>query len=135
MDLFGIGLAIQGMTEMYFRGARGAGRTISMIESVQDGDRIIFVKGDEARRVERLLKERNKDVACITIPPSKNPMEILGTSQGRTVFDHSWVEEFYLRAIDRTAKDINYFQENLSGFGTPHIETRRMAKEAARWRL
>jgi len=106
-----------------------------MIESVHDGDRIIFAHSNEAMRVERLLKERSKDVECITKQPSNFHPNEIGTSQGRTVFDHSWVEEFYLLSIDRAMSDIDYFQKNLSGFGEPHYKTQRMVREAAKWQL
>lgn len=118
------------------RSARGTGRSTSLVDSVMDGDRICFASSDEARRVERLLKERGVQVACIVVDP-KSPHDIFekGTSQGRTIFDHDWVEQYYLAAIEKASFNIDQLQKNASGYGEAHRETRRRAEEVARWRL
>jgi len=136
MDHFGIGAAITGSAHIYFRSARGTGRTVSMLDSLKDGDRIIFTNNNEAKRVEKLFKEDGKNVQCIVVDPQK-PEQLLerGTGQGRTIFDHSWVEQFYINAIERCKRDINFFQRELSGYGEPHRETRRKAIELAKWQI
>jgi len=48
MDLFGIGSAIKAMIVVYRQSARGTGRTVSMVESVKDGDRIVFTNSNAA---------------------------------------------------------------------------------------
>lgn len=116
--------------------ARRTGRTTSLVESVKDGDRICFASSDEARRVERLLKERGVQVACIVVDPkSLHDIFEQGTSQGRTIFDHDWVEQYYLAAIEKASFNIDQLQKNASGYGEAHRETRRRAEEVARWRL
>ena len=134
MDHFGIGAAIKGAVNIYFRSTRRTGKTISMINSLKDGDRVIFANSKEADRVKRLFKEAGKDVECITVNPRETERLLgRGTIQGRTIFDHTWVEEFYLSAIERCEKDIDYLQCELSGSGEPHRETQRKMDEMAKW--
>lgn len=58
MDHYGIGNAIKGIVGAYAESARRTGRTTSLVESVKDGDRVIFTNGREADRVKRLCAER-----------------------------------------------------------------------------
>jgi len=133
MDIFGIGAAMRGVMGVYFTGARQTGRTTAMIEAVNDGDRIIFADSKEAARVERLLLHRGKSVTCLTISPRDSRFFNIGTGQGRTIFDHSWVEHYYLNAIDTAGKEIDHFQGQLSGFGEAHYETQSKAREISKW--
>ena len=48
MDHFGIGAAMRGMFLNYMHSARRSGRTTSLVESVKDGDRIVFAERREA---------------------------------------------------------------------------------------
>lgn len=136
MDLFGIGAAMKSMSRVYFQSARGCGRTISMVESLKDGDRIVFVNRNEAERVERMCKERGVDVECIVVPV-KEPNKLFerGTSQGRTIFDHSWVEERYKLYIDDCENELDFFERENSGYGEAHRETKRAAYEIAKWKM
>ena len=116
MDHFGIGAAMQGMAMMYFRSARQTGRTTSLVESVKDGDRIIFADSREAERVRRKLLERGLRVECVVVD-TQTPGRVFerGTPEGRTLFDHGWVERFYLDAIDRARRDIDDIERQASG--------------------
>ena len=136
MDNFGIGQAMEGMAIVYFQSARATGRTVSMLENVKDGDRIYFSTAKEKLRVEKLLAEMGKTVECVVIKPD-NPSSVFerGSSQGRAIFDHSWVEEYYLNAIRRAGEEIDHFERETSGYGEPHRETRRKAEEMAKWRI
>lgn len=136
MDQFGIGAAIGALVSIYSRSSRGSGRTISLVESVKDGDRICFSTWQEAERVNRLLSERGVKVECIVIDPNR-PESLMhrGTSQGRTIFDHSWVEQFYANAVERAQKEIDELERQTSGYGEAHRETRRSAEEISRWRV
>jgi hypothetical protein len=49
------------------------------------------------------------------------------------LFDHGWVEQFYLAAIERAQRDIDHFQQQASGYGEAHRETRRRAEMLAAW--
>lgn len=136
MDHFGIGAAISATMRIYFQSSRRTGRTTSLLESLKDGDRVIFCEPREAQRFERLCKERGIKVTCLVLPP-QDPHRIqeLGTSagDGRTLFDHTWVERHYLAAIEQTAREIDVWQKHLSGFGEAHRATRRAAEEFSRW--
>lgn len=137
MDHFGIGAAMRGMLLNYQYSSRRTGRTTSLVESVKDGDRIVFADRREAERVERLVKERGVTVKCIVIDP-KDPGRLMErgslSGDGRTIFDHTWVEQFYTAAIERAASDIDHLQRETSGHGEAHRETARRAEEIVRWR-
>lgn len=136
MYQFGIGAAIEGAAKIYMQSARSTGRTTSMVDSVKDGDRICFMNSRESDRVKRLCLERGVNVECIVIEPglAERVFE-RGTPQGRLIFDHSWIEQYYLEAIKRAAAEIDRLQQQASGYGEPHRETRRRAEEMAKWRL
>ena len=136
MDLFGIGAAMKSMSRVYFQSARGSGRTVSMVNSLKDGDRVVFTNGREAERVHSMIKERGIKANCIVISV-KNPKSIFEhpTSIGRTIFDHSWVEHFYKDRIDTCAREINNLERESSRYGEAHRETKRQACEINKWRM
>jgi hypothetical protein len=135
MDHFGIGSAMKAMAAMYVHGARGTGRTTSLVESVKAGDRIVFAELREATRVERLLRERGVDVKCIVVPVREAERVFQRPpSEGRTIFDHAWVEQFYLGAIVRSMAELDHLERQASGPGAAHRETHRQAVELAKWR-
>lgn len=136
MDHFGIGAAMQAAAEIYTHSARRTGRTTSLVESVKDGDRIVFSCARESARVQRLCAERGVKVDCIVIDP-ETPRKIFefGTPQGRTIFDHSWVESRYIMAISKTMQEIDYLEREASGYGEAHRKTARKAEEIARWQF
>ncbi len=107
---------------------------MAMVESLKDGDRVCFTSSKEAEHVRRLCLERGVTVECIVLDP-RTPERIFerGTSEGRTVLDHSWVEQYFLQAIERANEDIARFEREASGFGAAHRETRRKALEMAKW--
>lgn len=119
MDHFGIGTAMYALARTLFRTAKGSGRSTSLIESLKDGDRVVFHSPAEAERVKRLCRDRRIVVDCITISP-KDPSRLFGTgtSIGRTLFDHSWVEQYYLHAIENAECEIDRFQTHASGPGS-----------------
>lgn len=121
---------MRGIARVFFLSARRSGRTTSLIESVKDGDRIVCATSNEVARLQRLCRERGRSVECIVIDPCA-PERIFqrGTSTGRTIFDHTWVEQYYIAALERAEKDIDQLQKEGSGFGAAHLETRRAANE------
>lgn len=136
MDHFGIGAALQGVAQVYFRSARRSGRTTSMVESLQTGDRVVFADPREAERVRRLCRERGQDVECLVLPPkSRHELPQRGTPKGRLVFDHTWLEQFYLDQLAGAQAEVDYLQREFAGYGEAHRETNRRAEEIARWRL
>lgn len=135
MDFFGIGSAVKGAAEIYFRSARRTGKTIQLLNGLKDGDRVYFATGEEARHFERLCKERNREIECVVIP-TKHPGKVFdrGTSQGRAVFDHGWVEKFYREQLEAIGKDIHDLETQSSGYGEAHEQTKMQALELAKWR-
>lgn len=135
MDHFGIGQAMKGMARCFFQASRGTGRTTSLLESLKDGDRVCCVNSQEADRLKRMLRDRKVDAQVIAVDP-KTPERVFerGTPKGRTIFDESWVEQYYMRALEAVAKEIDHFQREASGFGAAHIETREAVREASKWR-
>ena len=47
MDHFGIGAAFRAMANVYITSARRTGRTTSLLESLKDGDRVVFASSRE----------------------------------------------------------------------------------------
>lgn len=136
MDHFGIGAAMKGMALAYCSAVRRTGRTTSLVESVKEGDRIVFADEREATRVGNLLLDRGVAVNCV-VASTQSPEEIFdrGTSEGRTIFDHGWLEQYYQRGIDAMAGKIDRLERESSGYGEAHRETRRRAIERAKWGL
>lgn len=134
MDHFGIGTAVQAAVSVVMQASRRSGRTTSLVESVKEGDRIVFADPREADRVRRLCLERGVTVECIVVEPDR-PHEVLlkGTTQGRMIFDHTWVERFYALTVERAQVEIDKLEQAGSGYGAPHRETRRRAEEIAKW--
>lgn len=130
MDHFGIGTAIKAQTQMYFQSARRSGRTTSLLESLKDGDRIVCGDSREAERLRGLCRERGLAVTVIAVPVDRL-VELFNTppSEGRTLFEHTWVEALYTQEIGRLTAWVDSLQVQASGFGTAHIETRRKAEQ------
>jgi hypothetical protein len=135
MDHFGIGAALEGAARIYFSSARASGRTTSLLESLKSGDRVVFPTQQSASYMAFKCRERGLEVECVVVPPA-HPESLFERAipRGRTLFDHTWVEESYLLALQRCRVDIDHWQRETSGYGTAHIETRHAAQEIAKWR-
>lgn len=137
MDIYGIGAAIKGMVMTYSASARRSGRTTTLIESLRNGDRVVFSESAEADRVAMMCRDRGLDINCVVIDP-KEPQKLVHIgppSKGRTIFDHTWVERFYLNKVKKAVEEIDYWQRETSGFGETHMETKRQAKEIMKWQI
>ena len=138
MDHFGIGAALEGAALIYFRSARQTGRTTSLVDSLKTGDFVVFLEAREADRVKMLCKERGVEIGIAVIDP-KRPEDIFNKTgslkaDGRMLFDHSWLEAFYLFRLQEAARHVDELQKAVSGYGEAHRETKRRAMELARWR-
>lgn len=135
MDHYGIGAGVLGCINTYFISARQSGRTTSLIESLKDGDRVVFNNSREADRVKRLCVERGLNIEVLIINTGDFPSTLFQhhTPKGRTILDHSLVEDLYRKAINSVHDDIAYYQRQSSGFGSAHYETRGKATELAKW--
>ena len=129
MDIYGISQAITGVVETYFNLSRATGRTTHLADNLRTGDRVVFVDVHEAKRVQRLYKDRDIDINVLVVP-TRDPTQLFDrpASKGRTIFDHAWVEQFYADALADATKTIERFQTQSSGYGTAHEKTRAMFK-------
>lgn len=116
MDNYGIGAAIRAASLTYFSTARRMGRTTQMIDSLRDGDVIVFAERREADRVKRLCMDRGLvDVKTVVVDP-KHPLDPeTGMHHpthegGRRVLDHLWVEQFYLNALSNAEAFLDRYQ-------------------------
>jgi len=136
MDFFGIGNAIRVAIDMYIFISRRTGRTLSMINSLKSGDRVVFTNSQEANRVRRICEERGIQDVHFKVCDPRNVKDMFnyGTSQGRTIFDHSWVEQYYIQVIEQAIRDIDSLEVNLSGYSEEHIKTKLAAKECNKFR-
>ena len=134
-DFFGISQALRAGMNIYFAGARNTGRTVSLLNSLEDGDRVVFCDEKTARHTERMAKERGIKLEYMIADP-KDPSRLFerGTSQGRTTFDHSWVEQYFKDSLEHSTKRISNMQDQLSGYGEPHIQTKLKAREVQKYR-
>ena len=132
MDAFGIGSAIKGCCEIYFRSARQTGRTSDLIDNLNNGDRIIFVKNEEAKRWTRICKDIGKDIDCIAVNPTNTDIfNIRKNTKGTTVFDNAWIEIFQ---INSTIELIDKFQKELS-CNEELLETSIQNREQYKWKF
>jgi hypothetical protein len=135
MDFFGIGAALRAMARVYSETARATGRTNMLLDSVQPGDRIVCPTDQQARDLQRRMYERGmQGVDVIAVDP-RNPGRLYerGTSKGRTVFEHTWVEGFYMNTLEEAMQHLGTLQQRISGYGEAHRQTRRAALEARMW--
>lgn len=134
MDHFGIGAAIYGAARVYFQSARRTGRTTALLDGLKNGDRVVCATGAEAKHLERQCRERGVQVQVITLPTNlAYSIFDRSTPNGRTIFDHGWVERYYMGALENARAELDHLQREASGFGAAHIETRAMARELANW--
>jgi len=136
MDHFGIGAAVEGSAQIYFRSARQTGRTTQLIQSLQDGDRVVVHSHKQAQWLTRRAKELGKDIDVIACPIER-PEKVFeqSTSKGRTIFDHDWVEQYYMRSIKIAQEQLNYYERESSGWGPAHEETLMQAEALQKWRI
>lgn len=131
-DFWGIAPALKSSVDLYFSVARQTGRTTRLVESLKTGDRVIVMKIDHGRHIQRLCKERDVDITFSVIDVNDySKLYSLGTSEGSTIFDHVWLEFFYKNELERLGKFIEESESRLSGYDWRHRETaRRFAEEA-----
>lgn len=130
-DFHGIGNAVKGAAEVVFITGRQTGRTTLMLRSLQPGDRVICLTENEADHLRRRAKAEG--IKCVTF--ESVPLDALQRIrekkrvEGRTFFDHNWVEHFYKLRLEQTAQDIRAFEAMLS-----QDEDERKRELDPRWR-
>lgn len=134
MDHFGMGNAVHGAARTVFQAARRTGRTLSLLASVRDGDVIVFHDPREARRVKTMLAEAGLLKVECHVTPAGCPHDLYNQPpiEGRLLFDHGWVEQFYLNALERTRAEIDDMQSRFSALD-PLAPTKRARVEHMTW--
>lgn len=138
MDFFGIGSAIKGCAVNFFAASRQTGRTTQLIESLNDGDRVVCLSHKDAAwlrdRIKYFYKGVKKDIEVTSIPTREvHKIFEMHTPTGRTIFDHDWLERYYIEQIEDIKKKIDHLQREASGFGAAHVETRMMKDNRAKF--
>jgi hypothetical protein len=114
MDMYGIGNSLDAFAQTLSVSARRTGRTEMMINSLKDGDQVVFSNTKECERVRRRLKELNIDAKCLVDSNRHHPLENMRRASGKTVFDHGWVERFYNRKLLSAKNELHFMQKELS---------------------
>lgn len=114
VDQFGVGVAAELGVMMYTQTARRSGRTTQMIAGLKSGDRVVFSDRREAERVNLLCLEQGLKINCIVVEPKRLDKLIeKGRCEGDTVFDHSWLEEYYLAQIKNAQVMLQFTTDRL----------------------
>jgi len=122
MDFFGIGAALQGCVSIYFRAARNTNRSRNLAKSLKFGDQVIFSKRTHLVSFKRLLVEMGVSADVKLTVVDRDRMDLNGShcTQGRTYFDHSFIEEYYTMRINDAGKYLNNLENDLSGNPESH---------------
>lgn len=109
-----------------------------MMESLKDGDRVIVLFPNRIKSLERMTKAHGVDVTFAAISPEHPELifekEPMLDSEGRTIFDHEWLEHYYLAQLEKAEERITSIQRESSGYGSAHIETKTHAQDIERFR-
>jgi hypothetical protein len=123
MDLYGIGSAVEGCAVGYFRAARHTGRTNIMINCVRAGDTVVCLKSREAEQLRKVFKEMQVNVSVVTVPPSRNAVEEYCKGYRRSiVFDHEWIEAYYIKSIQDAHLAIDSMQKDFEPEDETHMQ-------------
>lgn len=137
MDAFGIGAALKGAQQVYFMAARRTGRTTALLEGLKPGDRVVCTNGQTMMRYKNMLEELGIEKVNLVVVSIDRPQDLFEKppSEGRTLFDHTWLEMFYTKQLHEISCYIDKLQRESSGFGMAHVETKLVAREIAKWRI
>ena len=129
MDFFGIGQALKAVLLAFFAGSRRSGRSTRLVASLKPGDRVIVRNASEKRIYEDRLKELEIEGVAIQVVEPGNFHGIFKTapSVGRTILDHSWIEEFYILEFERIEQQLAAAERQTSGYSEAHRATLRHA--------
>lgn len=113
MDYYGIGSSLRAGAQIYCQAARQSGRTTAMVESLRDGARVVFATPEEKTRVTRLCRERGVSIVGIVADPRRPDQIVDNLHHGGVglTFDHSWVEQFYILALENAGQELERLAE------------------------
>lgn len=135
-DYFGIGAGIKGAIRVFMTCARGTGRSEALVSSLKKGDMVVCHNPQETKRLVNICRDRKiEGVKIITCTKDKlHYLHQHPRPEGRLIFDHSWIESFYINAIEGAERDLGYIAKQ---FGREEkeeqpIEFKRL--EESKWR-
>lgn len=114
---YGMGAATRAAMDMFNMGCRQTGRTLRMCENANPGDRIVAHDERAKRYIERILRDiakENVEVVAIPVSLHGDHLARLRPASGRLMFDHNWVEQFYMARIGNAQADIRRIAEAFS---------------------
>jgi preprotein translocase subunit YajC len=122
MDFFGIGQAMVGVAEVYFRGARGTGRTENLIKVLRDGDRVFTTSSVEGDVIK--MRARDNGVTKVDVVPTdadtieglRMAMERTPVALGRVFVDHTLLERIYIKELRYMAASMSMLEKESGGF-------------------
>ena len=118
MDIYGISLAIRACTSIYFETVRQSGRTTHMVSLVERGDLVIIHPNVSDRDIYDLLAKRGiqgVDIArACTLDEIRKLTQNQGKKYRRVHLDHSFVDAYYLRAIEDIGKNLDSLMKDLA---------------------
>lgn len=134
-DFFGISDGVIGAVNILMRAGRGVGRTKSLIENLKSGDRVVCHDPQETKRISNILRQEGiDDVTVITCTGDKlDRLREHPRPEGRLIFDHTWVERFYLDRIADAQREFEFIQNEFSGPEEKSDPTTFKQREVAKW--
>lgn len=117
MNTHQISDALQMGLQMLVQVARQSGRTTRMLNGLKNGDRIITCDARHARLLKEKVRQRGLDVEVMAWPLEYGLHEHvsrLTRCAGRTVFDHTFMEEFWKYQLKRSTAEWMALEEKVS---------------------
>jgi hypothetical protein len=111
-DEYGMTAAAKTGLRIFEMSSRGSGRTARLVERVTDEDQIITPTREASDYIRHRLRDAGKKTRVFTIPVDRFKPEY--SANGRTFFDHTWIEQYMLQSICRAEDDIEAMQRAMS---------------------
>lgn len=103
--------------QVYKLAARQTGRTERLLASLGRGDAVIVGSEAEARRMRARLGKRSGLIAVVVLDPTVGYPATAAhgwKTKGQAVFDHTWVEAFFIEQIRLLKSGVAMMEERLS---------------------
>ena len=118
MDIYGVSIGIRACTSIYFQTIRQSGRTTHMVSLVERGDLVIIHPNVNERDIYDLLAKRGIQGVDVAKARSLDEIRKLTQNQGkryrRVHLDHSFIDAYYLKAIEDTGKNLDSLMKDLA---------------------
>lgn len=110
IDDYGTTAALLMAHELFTKTDRRHGRTERMIAALKDGDVVIVAKYEVQKFIEGKCRERGLDIKVVVINPGNHteymPTAMMYAMNHNIHFDHTWVEEFWERRLNKVANEL-----------------------------